>query len=68
MSFCIDDDKLTETCKSIECKTEGLQNTKLNALPVQDDRCIKDEARTNGDKFYTNFCKFNVPEEGAEYE
>ena len=68
MSFCIDDDKLTETCKSIGCKTEGLQSSKLNALPVYDDRRITDKKRTNGDKFYTNFRKFKIPEDGAEYE
>ena len=41
MSFRIDDDKLLEKHKTIWTKIEGLQNVKLNALPVYDDRYIK---------------------------
>ena len=41
MSFRTDDDNLLEKYKSIWTKIEGLQNVKLNALPVYDDRYLK---------------------------
>ena len=37
MSLCIDDDNLLKKYKTIWTKAEGLQNIKLNALPVEDD-------------------------------
>ena len=54
-SFCIDDQKLLEKYKAIWMKIEDLKNIKLNALPVYDDRYIKNKIRTYGDKVYTNF-------------
>ena len=50
MSFCINDEKLLEKCKTIWIKTEDLRNIELNALPVYDDRYIKPKIRTYGDK------------------
>ena len=45
---------------------EDLKNSKLNALPVYDDRHIKTKIRTFGDKVYFNFCGLNVPEDDIE--
>ena len=47
---------------------EDLKNIELNALPVSDDRYIKTEIRTYGDKVYINFCCLNVPEDGVKYK
>ena len=60
------DDKLLEKYKTIWTTIEGLGNIKLNALPVYDDRYIKNEIRTYVDKVYTNFCSLNMPEDGVE--
>ena len=59
---------LLEKYKTIWIKIEGLQNIKLNALPVYDDRCIKTKMRTYGDKVYTNICGLNVLEDGVKCE
>ena len=56
MSFCIDNDKLLERCKTVWTRIKNVEDIKLNALPVYDDRYIKDQVRTSGDKIYTNFC------------
>ena len=56
MSFCIDNDKLLERCKTVWTRIKNVKDIKLNALPVYDDRYIKDQVRTSGDKIYTNFC------------
>ena len=40
MSFRIDDDELLEKYKGTWTKIEDFKNTKLNALPVYDDRFI----------------------------
>ena len=45
-----------------------MQNIKLNALPVYDDRYIKTKIRAYGNKVYTNFHGLDVPEDGIEYE
>ena len=68
MCFRIDDEKLLEKQKTVWTNIEGLRNIKLNALPVYDDKYIKTQARTYGDKFYTNFCGLNLLEDGAECE
>ena len=56
-SFHIDDEKLLEKYKVI------WTNTGLNALPVYDDRYIKNKIRTYGSKVYTNFHGLNVSED-----
>ena len=44
MFFCIDDEKLLKNNKSISNKIEDLKkNIDLNALPVYDDRYIKNQ-------------------------
>ena len=68
MSFRIDDGKLLEKYKSIWTKIEDLKYSKLNALPVYDNRYIKPKIRTYGDNVYTNFHGVNVPEDYIEYE
>ena len=60
MSFCINDKKLLEKYKAIW--------TKLEDLPVYDDRYIKTKIRNYGDKFYTNSQGLNVPEDDIECE
>ena len=60
MSFCIDDEKLLEKYKAIWTKIEDLKITKLDALPVYDNRYTKIKIRTNGDQVYTNFHDLNV--------
>ena len=56
MSFRIDDDKLLAKYKTIWTKIESLLIIKLDALPVYDDRYIKNKIRTYGDKVCTSFC------------
>ena len=68
MSFHIDDEKLLEKYKAIWTKIEDLKNIKLNALPVCDDRYIKNKTKTYRDKVYTNFCGLNVPEDDIKCE
>ena len=68
MSFCIGDEKLLQTYKPIWTKIEDLKNIKLNALPVCDDRYIKNKTKTYRDKVYTNFCGLNVPEDDIKCE
>ena len=68
MSFRIDDEKLLEKYKAIWTKIEDLKNIELAALPVYDVRYIKTKIRTSGDKVYTNFRLFNVPEDDTECE
>ena len=57
--FCIYDEK-REKYKTILTEIEDI---KLNALPVYDNRCIKTKIKTYRDKVYTNFCGLNVPED-----
>ena len=45
---------------------EDLKNIELNALIVYDDRYIKIKIRTYSDKYFTNFCGLNVPEDDTE--
>ena len=40
----------------------------MNALAVYDDRYIKTEISTYGDKLYINFWSLNVPEDDMECE
>ena len=68
MSFCIDDEKLLEKCKTIWTIIEDLQNIELNALQVYDDRYTKTKIRTYGVKIYTNCRSLNVPEDDIECE
>ena len=68
MSFLMDGDKLLKRYKTIWIKIEDLTNFVLNALPVYDDRYIKNKMRTYGDRVYTNFCGLNMPEDDAECE
>ena len=42
ISFRIYDEKLLEKYKAIWTKVENIKNTELNALPVYDDRYIKE--------------------------
>ena len=65
MSF-RNDEKLLEKYKTIWTKIEDLKNILLNALPVYDERYIKNKIRTYGDKVYTNFRGLNVPEDDIE--
>ena len=50
MSSRVDGDKLLEKYKAIWTKIENLQNIKLNAIQVYDDRYIKTKIRVFGDK------------------
>ena len=38
----------------------------MSALPVYDNRCIKNKIRTYDDKVYTSFCSLTVPEDRIE--
>ena len=50
MSLCVDDDRLLEKYETIWTKIGGLQNIKLNALSIYDDRYIKTKIITFGNK------------------
>ena len=41
---------------------------KLNALPVYNDRYIKNKIKGYGNKVYINFCGLNFPEDDIECE
>ena len=45
-----------------------MQNIKLNALPVYNDRYIDTKIKAYGNKVYTNFRGLNLPEDGIECE
>ena len=66
MSFCTNDEQLLEKCKAIWSKIEGLKNIKLNA--ACDDRYIKTQIGTYGNKVYTNFRGLHVPEDDIDCE
>ena len=63
-----DDEKLLEKYKAIWTKIEYLKNTELNALPVYDDRYIKNKIRAYRSQVCTNFRSLNVPEDDIECE
>ena len=67
MSLDIDDDKLLEKYKIIVIMTEDFKKIGLNASPVYE-WYIKTKIRTDDDKVHTNFCDWNVPEDGIECE
>ena len=54
--------------KAIWTKIEYLKNSKLNDLPVYDDRYIKTKIRAYGHKVFTKFRGLNVPEDNIECE
>ena len=68
MPFRIDDEKLLEKYKAISTNIEGLKDFKLNALPVYDDRYVKNTKGTFVDNVYINFRGLNVPEYDVEFE
>ena len=68
MSFCIDDDKLSETFKSTWIKIEDLQNIEMNALSVYDVIYIKPKIRIYGGNIYINFRGLNVSYNVVECE
>ena len=55
-----------EKHKAIWIKIEDFKNIKLNALPVCDDRYIKTEIRTFGDKIYNKFRGLDVGQDDIE--
>ena len=58
--------RILEKYRAIWIKIEDLENIKLNALPVYDDRYIKTKIRIYGDNVYTNIRGRNVPEDDIE--
>ena len=68
MSFRIGDGKLLEKYKAIWTKIEDFKNIESDALPVYDDRYIKNKIRKYGDKVFTNFRGLNIPEDDIECE
>ena len=64
MSFSIDNEKLLEKYKAIWTKIENIKNIELG----YNDRYIKAKIKTFGDKVYSNFRSFNVPEDDIECE
>ena len=68
MSSGIGNDKLLEKYKTIWTKIKDTQNIKLNCLLFYDHRYVKTNIRTYGNRFYTNFCGLNVPEDSVGCE
>ena len=68
MPFRIDDEKLLEKYKAISTNIESLKDFKLNALPVYDDRYVKNLKWTFVDNVHINFHGLNVPEYDVEFE
>ena len=68
MSFYINGNKLLENYKTIWTKIEDLKKIESYGFPGYDDRYIKAETRTYGDKVYTNIRGLNVSEDGVECE
>ena len=67
-SFRIDDEKLLEKYKAIWTKIKDLRSIESNALPVYDNRYIKTNITTCGNKVYNNFRGLNLPEDDKEYK
>ena len=68
ISFHIDHEHLLEKYKGIWIKTEDLNQTKLNTLPVYDDRYIKTKISAFGGIVYTNFRGLNKAENDINCE
>ena len=68
MSRCVKAFKDKTKYKTNWIKVEDLKNIELNALPVCVNRSIKTKIRTYGDKVYTNFRDFSVPEDDVDCE
>ena len=70
MPFHIDHEKILQKYRTICNKIEDLKSIELNALPVYDDRYIKNKMKmkTYSDKVYTNFRGLNVLEDDIECE
>ena len=66
MSFHIDGEKLLGKYKAIWNKIENLKNSKLNALPIYDNKYIKTKIKTSSNKVYTNFQCLNVPDDNIQ--
>ena len=66
MSFHIDDEKLFEKYKAIWTKIGNLKNSKLNALPIYDNKYIKTKIKTSSNKVYTNFQCLNVTDDNIQ--
>ena len=66
MSFRTDEQKILEKCQ-VGLRLKIFNKTKLNDLPVYDDRCIKTKIKIVGDKVYTNFRGLKVPEDNIVY-
>ena len=68
MSIRVDNGKLLEKYKAIWTTIEDIKNIELNTLLVYEDRYIKTNIRTYGNKIYNNFRGLNVPEDNTECE
>ena len=68
MPLHIDEENLLERYKTIQTKIENLKNIESNILSIYDDRYIKTKLRVYCDKFYTNLCGLNVPEDNVDCE
>ena len=66
--FHIDDEKLLEKYKAIWTKIKDFKNITWNTLPVYDDRYVKTNIETYGDKVYTNFHGLNLPQDDIKCE
>ena len=61
-----DNDKLLEKYKNIWTKIEDLINIEVDVLPVYDNKYVKTNIRTYGNKVHNNFQGLNIPEDGVE--
>ena len=68
ISFRINDEKLLKKYKTTWTKIADLKIVKLNALPVYDDRYIKNKIKFDNDKIHTNFRGLNEAKDGVECE
>ena len=68
MSFSIDEEKPLEKYNTIWSNGKGLQNIKLSARAIYDDRYIETKIKTYVDKVYTNFHGLDVSKDDVECE
>ena len=68
MSVRVDNGELLEKYKAIWTTIEDIKNIELNTFPVYEDKYIKTNIRTYGNKIYNNFRGLNVPEDNIECE
>ena len=68
MSFQIDKENILQKYEVIWTTIQDFKTSKLNALPVYEDRYIETKIRAYGNKVRTNFCGLSLPKDDTKCE